>query len=204
MPAISAAIAGGQESAACPAGRLDEELDRLLRRVTDVWQSCLAPLLQAQGLSEPRYQILAALFRRMPTGCSQIELAGELFQSESNLSTLLERMQADGLVLRQRSPIDRRKVTIQLSESGAAALAAALTRRQQQLGRILYGFDLNRRQDLVAGLQLLLNCLSRQRHRSSGPPDPQPSITAAPRPNTGRLDRTSSNAATPLAEHNAS
>ena len=207
MFATSSAIAGEREPAAGPAGRLNEDLDRLLRRVTDVWQSRLAPLMQAQGLSEPRYQILGALFRRMPTGCSQTELASELFQSESNLSTLLERMQSDGLIRRQRSPIDRRKVTIQLAEAGAAVLTEARAERQHQIGRLLSGFELDRRQELATGLQSLLNWLSPQHARHPGPPyaggvPPQRSVIA-PRLQADILEMTSSKTASTLAEHKA-
>src|SRR5262249_14919042 len=73
---------------------------------------CLTALLQAPtaraGLNESRYNVLNVLRRKNSGNCTQTELATLLLQSESNLSTLLERMRLDGLISRVRSESDRR------------------------------------------------------------------------------------------------
>jgi DNA-binding MarR family transcriptional regulator len=90
---------------------------------------CLKALMQGPtvdaGLNESRYNVLAVLHRTTSGRCSQTELARELLQSESNLSTLLERMRKDGLISRVPSEIDRRKALIGLTPAGSEALVRA-------------------------------------------------------------------------------
>src|SRR5262245_19426328 len=95
--------------------------ERLLRTA-----QCLAALIQAPtsraGLNESRYNVLDALRRRGVEGCSQSELAAHLLQSESNLSTLVDRMRQAGLITRVRSESDRRATVIGVTTVGREAL----------------------------------------------------------------------------------
>ncbi len=121
------AIQVGAETDCAPdsGGRQASLLGELLLRTAE----CLTALLQAPtadaGLNEPRYNVLAILRRKEAAGCSQTELADDLLQSESNLSTLLERMRRDGLISRVRSETDRRKALIELTPAGSEAVARA-------------------------------------------------------------------------------
>src|SRR5262245_2121256 len=91
--------------------------ERLLRTA-----QCLTALLQSPtaraGLNESRYNVLDALCRNAAGACSQTELARHLLQSESNLSTLLDRMRQAGLISRVRSESDRRVALIGLTAEG--------------------------------------------------------------------------------------
>jgi len=71
------------------------------------------------GLSESKAAILEALATRdhQPT---QTDLAGDVGLSESNLCGLIERMKNEGLVERDRSPLDRRKSVLSLTPAGQA------------------------------------------------------------------------------------
>ncbi|MEX2285500.1 MAG: MarR family winged helix-turn-helix transcriptional regulator [Planctomycetaceae bacterium] len=64
-------------------------------------------------------------------GCSQAELAAEIAQSESSVSTLIDRMRGDRLLYRLRAPSDRRRRRLVLTEDGRAALESA--RRDYQI-----------------------------------------------------------------------
>jgi len=120
---------------------------------------CLRSLLQAPtvhaGLNESRYNVLDAL-RRKPSGtCSQTELAKYLLQSESNLSTLLDRMNKDGLISRVRSQSDRRIARIGLSAVGREALARADQARQRVAAQLLRAVDERLEAALGEALELL-------------------------------------------------
>jgi len=120
---------------------------------------CLTALLQAPtvqaGLNESRYNVLDAL-RRKPFGtASQTELATYLLQSESNLSTLLDRMKRDGLISRARSESDRRVTRIGLSTAGRDALARADRARQCAVAPLLQVLDERLVEALVETLELL-------------------------------------------------
>jgi DNA-binding MarR family transcriptional regulator len=102
---------------------------------------CLVAALQEPtaeaGLNEARYRVLAGLGGQAAGECSQAELAAALLQSESNLSTLLERMSADGLISRRRSDADRRRSLIRLTADGQRALQRADRVRAAVVERLL-------------------------------------------------------------------
>lgn len=89
-------------------------LERLLRAAVHI-RSRRATFVERYGLTEARYSVLLALENADAEGLSQSELAVKLMQSESNVSTLIERMQREGLVVRSRSVIDLRKRVLFIS-----------------------------------------------------------------------------------------
>ncbi|MGE5192129.1 MAG: MarR family winged helix-turn-helix transcriptional regulator [Deltaproteobacteria bacterium] len=134
----------------------------LLLRTAD----CLTALLQTPtaqaGLNESRYNVLDALRRKATGTCSQTELAAHLLQSESNLSTLLERMRQDGLISRVRSESDRRVALIGLSIAGREALARADGARHRAAAAVLEVLDKQQEVLLCEALGLLLDKLERR------------------------------------------
>jgi|GEM_PF-4544751 len=122
--------------------------------------TCLTALLQgptnAAGLNESRYNVLDAL-RRMPQGTTtQTELAARLLQSESNLSTLLERMRQDELISRVRSETDRRKSLIGLTRAGRDALARADAARSRAMATVFKSFAESEQTTLCTSMLSLL------------------------------------------------
>ena len=113
-----------------------ETLDRLLRAAAHV-RLRLGEFLEQFALTEVRYSVLVALRIASRTGLSQSELAERLMQSESNISTLVERMQQDGLVDRLRSDADRRKRVLLLSSSGQRLLDRIEVAKQSWAVRLL-------------------------------------------------------------------
>ena len=150
---LAATVTADSPAAArgCPAGSTGT---RLLRTA-----ECLKALLQAPtanaGLNESRYNVLDALRRKPSATCSQTELATYLLQSESNLSTLLDRMKKDGLISRVRSESDRRVALIGLSTAGRDALARADQARHRAVAPVLRVFDERLEAALGEALELL-------------------------------------------------
>src|SRR5262249_31792569 len=97
------------------------EIGVLVLRGADCLTAALAECTVEAGLNESRYRVLVALERRTSGECSQSQLADLLLQSESNLSTLLERMSEHGLITRTRSKADRRRSLIRITAQGLAA-----------------------------------------------------------------------------------
>lgn len=128
----------------------------LLVRTADCLTALLRSPTASAGLNESRFNVLDAL-RRTPAGTStQSELAAKLLQSESNLSTLLDRMQHDGLISRVRSDTDRRKTLIRLAETGSDALMQADHERNRAAAKILGTLDGDRTLALCEALEQLL------------------------------------------------
>lgn len=70
------------------------------------------------GLSSPQLTILKELsdVNEIPTG----ELAKRVSLSQATVTDILDRLEEKGLIIRQRSSFDKRRVYIQISEKGKA------------------------------------------------------------------------------------
>lgn len=133
----------------------------LMMRGADCLAAALVACTADAGLNEARYRVLAALRDHRTGESSQSELAGLLLQSESNLSTLLERMSGDGLITRARSASDRRRSLIRMTDAGREALARADEARSAAIAHLMREFPPEQAEQLVRGLQRLVGELER-------------------------------------------
>ena len=72
----------------------------------------------------PRH-LLAMTVLRDQGGSSQADLAGTLQLDRTNLVGLLNELESEGLIERRRSPEDRRRHTVSLTDDGRERLARA-------------------------------------------------------------------------------
>jgi len=82
------------------------------------------PLLEPLGLTYPQYLVMLAMWQR--DGRSVGELGEALSLDSGTLTPLLKRLESAGLVRRQRSREDERRVQVQLTEAGVAMRQQAL------------------------------------------------------------------------------
>ena len=94
-------------------------LDLLSRRMRAVGESAL----QSAGL-RPRHLLTMTVLRDRGES-SQADLAGTLQLDRTNLVGLLNELEKDGLIERRRSPEDRRRHTVVLTDDGRERLARA-------------------------------------------------------------------------------
>ena len=81
------------------------------------------PVLEPLGLTHPQYLVMLALWERSPRTVA--DLGEALLLEPATLSPLLKRLEAAGLVSRDRSPRDERALAITLTERGQALRAQA-------------------------------------------------------------------------------
>lgn len=82
------------------------------------------PVLEPLGLTHPQYLVMLALWERSPLTLREI---GHLLSLEpATLSPLLKRLEAAGLVTRDRHPDDDRALAITLTQRGRELRAQAL------------------------------------------------------------------------------
>jgi len=74
------------------------------------------PLLEKIGLTYPRYLIMLVLWEKDSINVK--ELANRLQQNSGSLSPVLKSMQNDGLLSRQRDPLDERNLVLLLTKKG--------------------------------------------------------------------------------------
>lgn len=110
-------------------------LDHLARRIRLRSESVLAPL----GL-RPRHLIALTLLRDVG-GCSQQALTQTLEMDGTNVVGLLNDLEADGLIARRRSPEDRRRHVVELTDVGRKQLAKAERALAEAEGEVLRALD---------------------------------------------------------------
>ncbi len=87
-----------------------------LRRTHDAVHRHVSSKLEEWKLSVPKYGVIIHLHNRGPTPIS--EIGNLIFRCNSNLTTLIDRMERDGLVQKMDTPSDRRIKKIQLTSKG--------------------------------------------------------------------------------------
>nr|WP_238338329.1 MarR family transcriptional regulator [Pedococcus badiiscoriae] len=81
--------------------------------------SLYRPLLEPMGLTHPQYLVMLALWEDSPLRVS--DLAHRLSLEPATLSPLLKRLEAGGMVSRERDPLDERALAVSLTRKGRAA-----------------------------------------------------------------------------------
>jgi MarR family transcriptional regulator, organic hydroperoxide resistance regulator len=76
------------------------------------------PLLEPMGLTHPQYLVMLALWERSPQSVKEISAALQL--DSATLSPLLKRLDAAGLITRNRDDVDERLLRVALTPAGRA------------------------------------------------------------------------------------
>lgn len=97
------------------------------------------PILEPLGLTHPQYLVMLALWERAPRTLN--ELAVDLAMEPATASPLVKRLEADGLVARQRSTEDERRLEITLTAAGAALRERAVEVPHQVMAAVGMGID---------------------------------------------------------------
>lgn len=82
------------------------------------------PILEPLGLTHPQYLVMLALWERSPRTLN--DLAADLALDPATASPLVKRLEADGLVIRNRSAGDERRLDIDLTNAGLSLRERAL------------------------------------------------------------------------------
>lgn len=88
----------------------------------------------------PRFDVMAALWRRRD-GVTMSELSRMLLVSNGNATTVVDRLEKDGLVKRSPSATDRRTVYVALTEEGARVFEGWASGHEAELSRIFDHVD---------------------------------------------------------------
>ncbi|MFS0894018.1 MarR family winged helix-turn-helix transcriptional regulator [Microbacterium sp. 179-I 3D3 NHS] len=92
------------------------------------------PILEPLGLTHPQYLVMLALWERAPRTLH--DLAADLALEPATASPLVKRLEADGLVTRQRSTRDERRLEITLTDAGAALRERAVDVPRQVMAAV--------------------------------------------------------------------
>ncbi|MEU6284168.1 MarR family transcriptional regulator [Streptomyces sp. NPDC047028] len=104
--------------------RLDRQICFSLHAASRAFNGVYRVLLKDLGLTYPQYLVMLVLWEQ---GELPVKKLGEHLRLDSGtLSPLVKRLEAAGLVRRERSALDERSVRVLLTEEGAALRERAL------------------------------------------------------------------------------
>ena len=107
-----------------------------LNRSANSVQARLSPMLQKDfGLTESQFAIIEALYHlgSLPQG----ELCRKILRSGSNVTTVVDNLERDLLVRRERDSFDRRIQVVHLTEKGRRLLDRALPIHVQRVRTVM-------------------------------------------------------------------
>lgn len=112
------------------------------------------PLLAAYGLTMWAYIALGYVVRG--PAASQLALAQAIGYDKTRLIALLDELEREGLIERERDPADRRVHVVTVTPAGRERHAAAVADIREMEAELLSGLDAAERRTLLAALQKLV------------------------------------------------
>jgi MarR family transcriptional regulator, organic hydroperoxide resistance regulator len=104
--------------------KLEAQLCFPLYAASNLLTRLYRPLLEKLGLTYPQYLVMLVLWERRSANVG--ELSAALHLDSGTLTPLLKRLEANGLVRRERSAEDERRVEVSLTREGEALKKRAL------------------------------------------------------------------------------
>jgi DNA-binding MarR family transcriptional regulator len=93
-----------------------------LMRTTDLVRRQIAVLLEPLGITPQQFNVLRILRGAGAEGVPTLEVADRMVEQTPGITRLLDRLEAKGLVRRQRCPKDRRQHLCWITPEGSALL----------------------------------------------------------------------------------
>lgn len=92
-------------------------------RTADALRRRLGSVVEGHGVTLQQYNVLRILRGSHPEPLQTLEVAERMIEQQPGITRLLDRLEAEGLVRRQRCSQDRRRVHAWITENGLALLA---------------------------------------------------------------------------------
>lgn len=109
----------------------------------------------------PRFDVMAALARE-PEGQTMGDISRWLLVSSGNITGIVSRLEADGLVTRSRSTDDRRTHLVRLSRKGRAEFERLSSIHEQWIKELLCGISRQEMASLDELLKKVKVCLAKK------------------------------------------
>lgn len=111
------------------------------------------PRLTALGLTMTQFGVLEGILHKGPL--THRELGRKVLTSAANITDVVDKLEARGLVMRTRNPEDRRQVRVELTPCGRSLIEELFPRHAADIAAAMSGLDsaaLNQLGDLLRGL----------------------------------------------------
>ena len=124
-----------------------------LARCYSTFSRAVACKVQEYGLTTPQFGILEALHHLGPLSLG--ELAEKLLVTGGNVTYVMDRLEDQGLVYRERSPEDRRIIQAKLTEQGKALIADVFPGHVAYIDRLASHLDASEQEEMRVLLKKL-------------------------------------------------
>ena len=132
---------------------LAEEAFLNVQRTAEALTAAMSELFKSYGITGTQYNVLRILRGAQDDGLPCSEIGGRMVTRDPDVTRLLDRLERQGFVGRERSSVDRRVVTTKITADGLALLArldAPVAQMHERLLGHMSGDDLT---TLIEGLQ---------------------------------------------------
>jgi DNA-binding MarR family transcriptional regulator len=129
-----------------------EEAGVALLRTADLVRRNLAAVLEQHDITLQQYNVLRILRGAGETGRTTLDIAGRMIEETPGITRLLDRIEAKGLVARERCSEDRRRVWCRITRHGHQLLSDLEEPMREALES---GLNALKKRDLVDLLGLL-------------------------------------------------
>ena len=157
-------MTGNAQSETRQTRSLESEAFVILLRTADALLREVEGVLKNSGLSQTQYNVLRILRGAGPAGLACREIAGRMITRDPDITRLLDRLEARGLVSRSRERRDRRVVTSRIT-----AQAARLLKQLDEPVSSLHQWQF--RHIPARRLRLLVSLLEQARKRDGARPE---------------------------------
>jgi len=124
-----------------------------LLRASRLIESAARERLKAQfGATLPRFDVMAALYRN-PDGMLMSEISRFLMVSNGNVTGIVDRLVADGFVVRSQREGDRRTSFVRLTRKGHDAFSAMAAAHEGWIDELLGGISVRDAEQLSTKLK---------------------------------------------------
>lgn len=127
---------------------------RLLRAARPIEAELRRRLAREFGVTLPKFDVMAALARR-EAGMTMTEVSRLLMVSNGNVTGLVDRLVAEGLVMRIADEKDRRATFVRLTPKGLRLFATVAEAHERWVDEILASFDDERSEAMIGLLDAL-------------------------------------------------
>lgn len=142
-----------------------EEAYLALQRTSDLVSRPVERIFSRWKLTPEQYNVLRILRGSEPKGLPTLEIGRRMVTRASNVTRIIDRLEAKGYALRKRDKRDRRVVQIRISSSGLKLLGAMSSDVDGAVKISLQGLTDAESRRILALLEKLRNGLDRARRR---------------------------------------
>ena len=127
---------------------------RLLRVARPIEAELRRRLAREFGVTLPKFDVMAALARR-EAGMTMTEVSRLLMVSNGNVTGLVDRLVAEGLVMRTANEKDRRATFVRLTHKGLRLFAVMAAAHERWVNEMLASFSDEQSETMVGLLDTL-------------------------------------------------